>query len=65
MARLSCSKCGTAIPASAWSCPACEHPVTEFPEKQTVSARGMWLLLLLFVAFPVLLFLIHIFVPGM
>ncbi len=30
-----------------------------------ISAKGMICLLLLFVAFPVVLFLIHIFVPGM
>lgn len=64
MARLMCPDCKIEVPGADWACPRCEKPGE--PETETpVSSRGMLLLLLLFVAFPVVLFLIHIFVPGM
>lgn len=51
-----------------WSCPHCGNPgeATEGPAIGTgVSAKGMLVVLLVFAAFPVLLFLLHIFVPGL
>jgi hypothetical protein len=56
------------MPNDAWSCPHCGNPGEPTTGRQTgegISAKGMVLLLLLFVVFPVLLFLIHIFVPNM
>ena len=35
------------------------------PTAKEISPKGMILLLLMFVVFPIVLFLIHIFVPGM
>jgi predicted amidophosphoribosyltransferase len=63
-----CSECGSEVPNNAWSCPHCGKPAEERAGAQAgkeISTKGMVLLLLLFVAFPVLLFLIHIFVPNM
>ena len=68
MAWMTCSECGCEIPNKAWSCPHCGIPAVETPSAQAgkeISSKGMLLLLLLFVFFPVLLFLIHIFVPDM
>ncbi len=68
MVRKTCSECGSEIPNNAWSCPRCGDPAEETPSAQTgkeISTKGMLLLLLLFVFFPILLFLIHIFVPNM
>lgn len=65
MKPVRCSECGTEVPNSAWACPHCNHPLTEDPAAQGISPKGMWMLLLLFVAFPVILFLLHIFVPGL
>jgi hypothetical protein len=68
MAWLKCSECGWEIPNNAWSCPGCGSPAEEAPTEQTgkeISTKGMLLLLLLFLFFPALLFLLHIFVPGM
>ncbi len=67
MALTSCSKCGAEIPSHDWTCPRCGEPALErgAAADREVSAKGMIAVLLLCVAFPVLLFLIHIFVPGM
>ena len=68
MERMICPECRIEIPKAAWSCPDCGKPGEQDAATQTgkeISGRGMMLLLLLFVAFPVVLFLVHIFVPGM
>ena len=68
MARITCSECGSQIPNDAFSCPDCGTPAQSVDGAQTeeeISSKGMTILLLLIVLFPVLLFLIHIFVPGM
>lgn len=68
MAAIVCSVCERIVPENDWSCAYCGHaaranagekPVQEFTNK------GMICMLGLFVIFPVLLFLLHIFVPGM
>jgi hypothetical protein len=56
------------MPREAWSCPYCGNPGEPSPGRQLgndISTSGMLVLLLLFIGFPVLLFLIHIFVPNM
>ncbi len=68
MARMICPDCKTEVPAVAWACPKCGKPGEHEPGAQTgneISPKGMILLLLLFLIFPIALFLIHIFVPGM
>jgi hypothetical protein len=68
MALTSCSKCGAEISVREWTCSKCGEPALESagaPAEREVSPKGMIAILLLCVAFPVLLFLIHIFVPGM
>lgn len=68
MARLICPECRIEVRRADWACNRCGKPGEEDPDTQTgtdISTTGMLLLLLLFVAFPVVLFLIHIFVPGM
>jgi hypothetical protein len=67
MVRMRCSECATEIPNREWTCPNCGNPaVAGTPQTgKAISTKGMALLLLVFVVFPVLLFLIHIFVPGM
>ena len=66
--RKTCSECGREIPNDAWSCPHCGNPgepTAGAKNEKGITPKGMLVLLLLFVVFPVLLFLIHIFVPGM
>jgi predicted amidophosphoribosyltransferase len=67
MARMICRECGVEVPRADWACPRCGKPGEEDPGQagKDISPKGMLLLILLFVAFPVLLFLIHILVPGM
>ncbi len=68
MSPLACSECGYPIPNDVWSCPSCDRPVEGTSSEQAgneISAKGMTILLVLFVAFPVLLFLLHIFVPSL
>ena len=68
MARVTCSECGCQIPNDAWSCPQCENPTVGTEREQTkneISSRGMTALLVLFILFPILLFLLHIFVPSL
>ncbi len=68
MVRKTCSECGREIPNDAWSCPHCGNPgepTAGAKTKKGITPKGMVVLLLLFVLFPILLFLIHIFVPGM
>ena len=68
MARMTCSECGRELPKNAWSCPHCGNPgeaTSGAQIREQLSAKGMLLLLVLFVVVPVLLFLIHIFIPGM
>jgi len=68
MARMICPECRVEVPRSAWACPECGKPGEVVEGKDAgndLSSKGMLLLLLLFVAFPVLLFLLHIFVPGL
>ncbi len=68
MARRMCSECGREIPKKDWSCPHCGNPGEATPGRQIgneISAKGMMIMLVLFVVFPVLLFLLHIFVPNM
>jgi predicted amidophosphoribosyltransferase len=68
MSRMICPDCRIEVPSVAWACPNCGKPGEQEPGKNTgreISTKGMVLLLLLFVVFPVVLFLIHIFVPGM
>lgn len=68
VARMICPDCEVEVPASAWACPLCGKPGEEEAGAHTgneISPRGMILLLLFFVVFPVVLILIHIFVPGM
>jgi predicted amidophosphoribosyltransferase len=62
-----CPECRIQIPRADWACPRCGKPGEEDAARagREISTKGMLLLLLLFVAFPVLLFLIHILVPGM
>ncbi len=62
-----CSECAATIPNREWACPNCGSPAVAGTAQtgKAISAKGMTLLLLLVVVFPVLLFLIHIFVPGM
>lgn len=59
-----CPDCKIEVPRADWACPRCGKP-GEAESETPVPARGMLLLLLLFVAFPVVLFLLHIFVPGL
>jgi len=68
MRRVICPKCRVELDRGDWICPDCETPAeeeTRRPGEQEISSRGMWLLLSLCVGFPVLLFLLHIFVPGL
>ena len=68
MVRMTCSECGREMPNDAWSCPHCGNPgepATGTQTEEGISTKGMVILLLLFMVFPVLLFLIHIFVPNM
>ena len=68
MGQMTCSECGCEIPNRDWSCPACGNPAEESAGARggiDISTKGMIALLLLFVFIPVLLFLIHIFVPNM
>jgi hypothetical protein len=67
MERMICLECGIEIPKAAWSCPHCGKPgeTRGVPTAKEISPKGMILLLLMFVVFPIVLFLIHIFVPGM
>ncbi len=68
MVRKTCSECGREIPNDAWSCPHCGNPGEPPTGAQTekgITPKGMMVMLLLFVLFPILLFLIHIFVPNM
>jgi len=68
MTRVICPKCRIDLERGDWSCPRCGTPAEEesrTPGEQEISTKGMLLMLLLFVTFPVLLFLIHILVPGM
>jgi hypothetical protein len=63
---MTCSECGSEIPNNAWNCPHCGIPAeARAPTGKEISTKGMLLLLLLFLFFPILLFLIHIFVPNM
>ncbi len=58
MVRKTCSECGREIPNDAWSCPHCGNPGEPTAGAKTekgITPKGM----------VVLLFLIHIFVPGM
>jgi hypothetical protein len=55
------------MPSDAWSCPYCGNPGEVTPTAQTgkeISAKSMVLLLALFVVVPVLLFLLHTFLPD-
>lgn len=67
MVMTTCSKCGHEMPDQVWGCPHCG--ITTAAEsgegRKEISTKGMMILLLLFVVVPVLLFLTHIFVPGM
>ena len=65
LGRMTCSECESEISNGAWSCPHCGNPVETAHTGKEISSKGMTVLLLLFVFFPVLLFLIHIFVPNM
>ena len=68
MVRMACSECGREMPNKAWSCPHCGNPGEATAGAQIgkeISRKGMTVMLLLFVLFPILLFLIHIFVPNM
>lgn len=68
MGSMVCSKCGREMSDRAWSCPECGQPAEE-PNgdqgRKEISTRGMVLLLVIFIFFPVLLFLLHLFVPEM
>ncbi len=68
MGRTECSDCGGELSEKDWSCPDCGNPRESAGGSQTekaISTKGMLLVLLLFVLFPVVLFLLHIFVPGL
>ena len=68
MERMICPECAIEIPKVAWACPRCGKPGEQEAGKHTgkeISAKGMVLLLLFFVVFPVVLILLHIFVPGL
>lgn len=68
VARLACSECGVDIPNNAFLCPDCGSPAREpvgGQKGRDISATGMAILLLVFLVFPVVLVLLHIFVPGM
>lgn len=68
MASMRCTECGLVVPDKEWSCSNCGHPVrAEVVEKTglQISNKGMICMVCLFVFFPILLFLLHIFVPGM
>jgi len=65
MARMTCSECKCELPRDVWSCPYCGSPAEEAkPPGKDISARGMALLLLLFLVFPVVLFLVQILWPD-
>ncbi len=68
MAQMTCSECGQEIVDAAWNCPRCgvtSASAAAAENEKAISVKGMACLLLVFVLFPVLLFLIHIFVPNM
>jgi len=68
MKRRECSECGREMPKEAWSCPHCGNPGEPTPGRQIgneLSKKGMLMLVFLFMVFPVLLFLIHIFFPDL
>jgi len=68
MTRVICPNCKVDLDRGDWICPHCETPAEEVarrPGQQEISNRGMLVLLLLCVGLPVLLFLLHIFVPGL
>ncbi len=67
MAAPTCPKCGHEMPDQVWGCPSCGFATGAQEEQggKEISKSGMSILLLLLVLFPVVLFLIHIFVPGM
>lgn len=63
-----CPECEREILDKDFTCPHCRSPVetlTAAEGKKEISTTGMLCLIALFVLFPVVLFLIHIFVPGM
>jgi len=68
MREKTCSECEREMPYQAWSCPHCGNPGEPTPGRQVgndISAKGGLMMLTLFIFLPVLLFLIHLFVPGM
>ncbi len=67
-ARTTCPDCGGEVPNDVWSCPACGEPVEATAAAETgkeISSRGMKVVVTLFILVPILLFLLHIFVPSL
>jgi predicted amidophosphoribosyltransferase len=67
MAVMICTECKAELPRDAWSCPYCGSPAEEATTGEPgrdISKRGVALMILLFLVFPILLFLIQIFLPD-
>ena len=64
MVQTTCSKCGHELTDQAWGCPQCGGE-TGAGQGKEISSKGMMMVLLLFIVFPILVFIVHLFVPGM
>lgn len=55
------------MPDQVWGCPNCVSSSggEDGRSGKEISGRGMTTILVLFILFPVLLFLLHLFLPGM
>lgn len=65
MEATTCSKCGHEMPDQVWGCPHCGNSTEAggVESEKAISMKGMTILP--FVVVPLVLFLSHIFVPGM
>lgn len=63
--RVPCSECGSDIPNDAFVCPDCGSPAEEPVRGKDISVTGMIIVILMFIVFPTVVLLLHLFVPGM
>jgi len=67
MVRVMCPECRIELDRGDWICPQCGSPAEEEAHStgKEISTKGMVVLLVTFVGVPVLLFLLHLLVPGL
>lgn len=65
MALTVCPQCEREIRDKTWGCPHCGGVRVHAKTGKEISMKGMTVLIVVFVLFPVLLFLLHIFVPNL